>query len=184
MYIAFEGTDDLLKEKFFLQSIEFYKNKNESFEVFHPLEPMPSYVWWEQVYSNYAKNKFFTSELLVSRAKYHLRNAKLNSQRLIGVGSIFANLVENWPEKHCLVQAHVRNLLNELKPIPVPDKVIYIVKNSDLDVYKHQRYLHIFENLKQYGLDSMKIYYLNEKELESNSVNSCDPLLEILMSTR
>ncbi|WP_312329192.1 hypothetical protein [Acinetobacter sp.] len=108
----------------------------------------------------------------------------MNSQRLIGVGSIFANLVENWPEKHCLVQAHVRNLLNELRPIPVPDKVIYIVKNSDLDVYKHQRYLHIFENLKQYGLDSMKIYYLNEKELESNSVNSCDPLLEILMSTR
>ena len=113
MYIAFEGTDDLLKEKLFLQSIEFYKNKNESFEVFHPLEPMPSYVWWEQVYSNFSKNKFFTSELLVSRTKYHLRNAKLNSQRLIGVGSIFANLVENWPEKHCLVQAHVRNLLNE-----------------------------------------------------------------------
>ena len=59
-----------------------------------------------------------------------------------------------------------------------------IIKNSDLDVDKHQRYLHIFENLKQYGLDSTKIYYLNEKELESNSVNSCDPVLEILMSTR
>ena len=185
MYVAFEGTNELLKNKLFSQCLEFYKNRNESVDVFHPLAPMPSYVWWEQVFLNFSNNKVFTSDLLVSRAKYHLKHIKFNGQVLLGVGSIFTNLIENWPSKDCLANAHIRNLLTELHPVPVPDKIIYIGKRSDAnsDHEKHQRYMHIFENLKQYGFENLKIHYLEENVIESNAIKSCDQLFEILLST-
>ncbi|RJL70160.1 hypothetical protein [Acinetobacter radioresistens] len=182
MYIALEGTNELLKEKLFAQCLEFYKNRNQSVDVFHPVAPMPSYVWWEQVFFKFSSNKVFTSELLVTRAKYHLKHIKFNGEILIGVGSIFTNLIENWPGKDCLAKAHIRNLLTDLHPVPVPDKVIYIGKSRDANE-KHQIYMHIFENSQKYGFENLKIFYIEENVIESNPVQGCDQLFEILLST-
>ena len=74
MYVAFEGTNELLKNKLFAQCLEFYKNRNESVDVFHPLAPMPSYVWWEQVFLKFSNNKVFTSDLLVRGGSGNLNN--------------------------------------------------------------------------------------------------------------
>lgn len=183
MYIAFEGTNELLKRKLFTQCLEFYKNRNESVDVFHPLAPMPSYIWWEQVFLKFSNNKVFTSDLLVSRAKYHLKHIKFNSGVLIGIGSIFTNLIENWPSKDYLAKAHIRNLLTELQPVPVPNKVIYIGNSIDVNE-KHHKYMHIFKNIQKYEFENLKIYYLEENVIESNPVKGCDQLFEILLSTK
>ena len=103
---------------------------------------------------------------------------KPKSNRLIGIGGLITNLVENWPYKDCLAHAHIQNILAELKSIPVPDKVIYVASKSDHYDDKHQKYIHVFVNLKHYGFARMEIHYLDEKDVESHEVNGCEELLK------
>ena len=187
MYIAIEGTNSLLNQTIFECCLKASTNTQDKPDIFHPLKPMPEYTWWEQAKEKFSTNPIFNSELLIARAKYHLKYSDIHQMGLpknwlLGIGSVMANIVESWPAQSLVSHAHVSNVLAELINLPLPTDIIYVHDgraNDPVELEKHQHYLYIFENLKNYGFDQINIHYIDQSIIESNQVEHyCQQLFD------
>ncbi|MDQ9021831.1 dTMP kinase [Acinetobacter sichuanensis] len=146
MYIAIEGTKGVGKSTLLEQLKLKLVQDGIGFSTFSPTKAMPTHIWWEQAYQQYANDDGFISDLYTARANYHAQHTNFSSSFILGDRSMLTSFVTRWPDQPTEIQKYIHHVQKKEHCVPIPDFVIYL--DLPIEVTLHR----LANRKRQYGL--------------------------------